>query len=160
MHTRTTAATLTGIALLLTATACSSSNDNASPDAAAATSTPATYDPAAWHTRIDQLITQLDQAQPDCTTSPSSQACADALHTADDTALAMQQDIHASGDTAGHPATYELLGQIVNGYKQYEQGNCAGSPEADGQGSECRAATVLVLLGVATLPAKMTQDGD
>jgi hypothetical protein len=162
MHTRNTTAALAFAALLLTATACSSgSDDNKATEptstAPATTSAPA-YDPTAWKARIAGLITQLDQAQPECATTPSSPACADALGTADETVLDMQQDLKASGDTAGYPATADQLGKIHDGYTQYTTGACAGNPAADEQGSECRVAAATVMLGVATLPAKMTLD--
>lgn len=166
MHTRTTTAAALLLAAGLTLTACSSSSGSDKPTATpttplapAATTAPA-YNPAAWKTRIHSLIsTSLDPAQAECTTSPSSDVCANALRAADTTLLAMKQAIDTSGQAAQYPATTDHLGKILTAYNDYISGDCPGNPLADDKDSDCRMSEVTVLLGTATLTSKMILDG-
>ncbi|MEE4546437.1 hypothetical protein V2S66_31295 [Streptomyces sp. V4-01] len=166
MHTRTaTTATALLAAGLLALTACSSSSSGDS-KATATTSTPAptptaTYNPAVWKTRIDNLVDLMDQNQTECNVAPSSEDCNNILRAADSQMLEMKAAIDANGGAASHPATADILGKILDGYNSYISGSCPGGDEtADTQGSDCRVSMVTVMLGVATLSSKMTLDGD
>lgn len=160
MRTRTTAATVTLITgLFLATTACGSS----SPHPAATTTTPTTaaaYNPTIWKTRIDNLVTLMDQNQNECMVSPSSDACAEVLRAADTQMLQMKEAVDSNGGATSHPQTTDTLGKILDGYNGYISGFCPGGLDADDQGSDCRVSMVTVMLGVATLSSKMTLDGD
>lgn len=165
MHTRTTATAALLLATTgLLATGCSTASHGPGPEKAATTAptttSPAapTYDPTAWKTRVHQLIGQLDPAQAECTVSPSSDACANALRAADATLLTMKQSLDSSGQAAKYPATVDLLGKVLAGYNAYISDDCPGNPLADEHASQCRTDMATVLLGTATLTSKMILD--
>ena len=146
--------------LLAAGSALAGCSSTGGPEPAPTTDPPATttaaYDPQLWKQRIASAIGDLDQAQAGCSASPSSDECATALGDADGKIVAMRQ---ALGPDAGrYPATADQLKKIVDGYHAYISGNCPGNTSADAQASDCRSDTTTVLLGIATLPAKMTAD--
>ena len=156
MRTRgATAAVLLAAGLALTGCSFSHSTKPVPTTTAPAITATAGYDPQLWKQRVTSFIGDLDQAQAGCSASPSSDACATALQDAGGKFLAMQQ---ALGSDAGrYPATTDQLKKIVDGYNAYISDNCPGNT-ADAQASDCRSDMATVLLGVATLPAKMTAD--
>ncbi|NUP52335.1 MAG: hypothetical protein HOW97_34190 [Catenulispora sp.] len=161
MHTRTTTAAALLLAAGLALTACSSESHHPGPErvvSTASTTSPTVWDTAAWKNRVQQLLSQLDPAQAQCTASPSSDACANALRSADTTLLAMKQSLDNSGQAAKYPATVDLVAKILAGYNAYISDNCPGNPLADEHASQCRTDMATVLLGVAVLPSKMTAD--
>lgn len=160
MHTRTTTAAAGLLTAGLLLTGCSSSSDKSTTPTPAPTTPTATYNPAAWKSRIDNLVTLMDQDQTECTVAPSSDSCADMLRAADAQVLEMKSAVDANGGAASHPQTADTLGKIIAGYNSYISGSCPGSDEADAQGSDCRVSMATVMLGVATLSSKMTLDGD
>jgi len=152
MRTRiATAATFLAAGLALTTGCSSGSSPRPAPTTAALV-----YDPQLWKQRITSAIGDLDQAQAGCSASPSSEECATALGDADGKILAMRQAL--GPDSRRYPATADRLGKIVDGYNAYISHNCPGNLTADAQDSACRRDVVTVLLGLATLPAKMTAD--
>jgi len=170
LYTRTTMAViglLTASALL---TGCSSGGSDPKPTtvkqtAATAPTTTAptpepTYSPEEWRWRVDLLIEDLDAAQPGCKRHPSSDECAAALEAANETITEMDTALDRSASAAEYPATVDHIRRnILAGYNKYIADDCQGNPLADGYSSDCRGDVVLVMLGVATLPAKMTVDG-